>query len=234
MTVLAHLRLFHHYSDGKPMDQQTTQGYIHLLTWLGRLAPNDRSTLHIPDINNILLPFQNICYNDVGPRAHLVGGSHKDLAHPEISEQLAIDLGLNRLGLMDLQYQSDVDFDLKGEDLLKTIRGNLTEYMDSQFFLDILAITSSSGATELNIILDQQRAPTEDLLSSRCAEFQRVPSLILHVNTSFADDGFKGILHIGVDDKGNKENVGQYGIGILSLFYVSEVRRSCDPLFLAV
>jgi sacsin len=206
------------------MGQQTTQGYIHLLSWLGRLTPNDRSTLYIPDINNTLLPFQSICYNDVGPRAHLVDRSLKGLAHPTISEQLAIDLGLNRLGLMDLQYQSDVDFDLKGEDLLKTIRSNLADYMDSQFFLDVLSITSSSGATELSVVLDQERAPAEDLLSSRCRDFQGVPSLVLHLNTSLAEDGFKGFLHIGVDDKGKKENVGQYGIGILSLFHVSEVR----------
>ncbi|XP_006457065.1 hypothetical protein AGABI2DRAFT_181424 [Agaricus bisporus var. bisporus H97] len=210
-------------SNGKPMNQQTIEGYIHLLTWLGRLTPNDRSTLHIPDINNTLIPFQSICYNDVGPRAHLVDRGLQSLAHPAISQELAIDLGLNRLGLMGLQYQSDVDFDLKGEELLKTIRNNLTDYMNSQFFLDILSITSSSGATGLDVLLDQERAPAEDLLSSRCSDFQRVPSVVIHMNTSFADDGFRRILHIGVDDKGKKEFVGQYGIGILSLFYASEL-----------
>lgn len=206
------------------MDQHTTRGYIRLLTWLPtRLTPNERSGLYIPDTNGTLCPFNSIYYNDVGPRAHLIDAGSSSLAHPDISPQLAIDLGLSRLGLADLQSQSGVDFDVTGADLIKNIRYNLQDYSDSQLLLDLLGIASDAGATEFDVLLDEQVAPAGALLSPRCNDFQRVPALVIHMDSALADDGFKGILRTGVDDKGRKGTIGQYGLGPLSMFHVSEV-----------
>lgn len=222
-TILDHLRTLYTSRFTDTMNRRVTQGLIQLLTWLPQLAPEERNLLFIPDVNGALRPFAYLCYNDVGPRASLIDIGVNSLVHPDISPGLANDLGLRRLGLMSLQSQSDEDLDM-GEDLMTTIRNRLREYTDSQMLLEFLANASDARAAEFNVLLDQQTAPMRTLLSPRCAEFQRVPALVMHNNSVFTDNDFRGILRTGKGGKsGRKDTIGQFGLGALTMFHITEV-----------
>ncbi|KAF9446296.1 hypothetical protein P691DRAFT_673937 [Macrolepiota fuliginosa MF-IS2] len=221
-TILEHLRSLYTSRLTETMDRHVTQGIIQLLGWLPTpLAPEERDLLFIPDVTGALRPFDSLCYNDVGARASLVNMGSNALAHTSISSALASDLGLRRLGLMNLQ---DIDDDLDmGEDLLTTIRNRLREYTDSQILLEFLANASDAGAAEFNVLLDEQPAPIKNLLSPRCSEFQSVPTLVIHNDSVFSDNDFKGILRTGTGGKiGRKDTIGQFGLGSLTMFHITE------------
>lgn len=200
-----------------------TRGLIRLLSWLPELTSGECANLLVPDTSGTLRSFQEICYNDVGPRASLVDIGSNFLAHPNISDELATTLGLRRLGLLGLENQYYDDLDM-GEDLMTTIRNRLREYTDSQLLLEFLANASDAGATEFNVLLDQKPAPANVLISPRCSNFQSVPALVIHNNSVFEDDDFKGILRTGVGGKvGRKDTIGQFGLGALTMFHITEV-----------
>ncbi|KAF9446297.1 hypothetical protein P691DRAFT_776972 [Macrolepiota fuliginosa MF-IS2] len=203
-------------------DGRITQGLIRLLTWLPPLALEERAALFIPARNGTLRPFSTLYYNDIGPKICLVDIDSNALAHEGISFKLASDLGLNRAGLIDSQNQNGDDPDM-GEDLMTTIRNRLREYTDSQLLLEFLANASDAGATEFNVLLDEQIGPSNALLSPLCSEFQRVPALVIHNNSVFSDDDFLGILRTGIGGKtGRQDTIGQFGLGALTMFHVTE------------
>ncbi|KAF9446298.1 hypothetical protein P691DRAFT_733572 [Macrolepiota fuliginosa MF-IS2] len=222
-TIFAHLKSLYESDLTELPDKRVAHGLIRLLNWLPRIAPDERTSLFIPDTSGILRPFESVYYNDIGPRACLVDTGSGALVHPSISPQIASDLGLRRLGLMNLQNQIDDDPDM-GEDLMTTIRNRLREYSDSQLLLEFLANASDAGATEFNVLLDEQLGPTKALLSPRCSDFQRVPSLVVHNNSVFSDSDFKGILRTGIGGKTDrKDTIGQFGLGALTMFHITEL-----------
>lgn len=179
--------------------------------------------LFIPDTNNVLCPFDDIYYNDVGPSACIYNIGLNRLAHPRISANLATNLGLKRLGLIGIHSRPDDDLDMEGD--LTTIRNFLQEYTDPQLLLEFFANASDAGATEFNILIDELTAPASALLSPRCREFNSVSSLVVHNDSVFTDDDFKGILQTGVGGKsGRKDTIGRFGLGALTMFYITEVR----------
>ncbi len=207
-------------------DRRVTQNLIRLLTWLPPLLPEERTNLFIPDTTGMLYQFDDIYYNDIGPGACIYDlGSHT-LAHPDISPGLATDLRLKPLGLMGLQSRADGDLDM-GEDLITTIRNRLREYTGSQLLLEFFANASDAQATEFNILIDKSKTPTATLLSPRCRGFYNVPALVIHNDSVFNDEDFKGILRTGVGGKsGRKDTIGQFGLGALTMFHITEVRSS--------
>lgn len=209
---------------GKIGERHVTQGLIRLLTWLPPLQPEERTKLFIPDTNGALRSFDDTYYNDIGPRACLYDIGSNTLAHPDIPPGLATDLGLKPLGLMDLQGRGDDDLDM-GEELVTTIRNRLREYTDSQLLLEFFANASDARATEFNVLIDESRAPTMTLLSPRCRGFQTVPALVIHNDSVFTNEDFKGILRTGIGGKsGRKDTIGQFGLGALTMFHITEVR----------
>ncbi len=182
----------------------------------------ERAILFVPDCAGRLCQFTKVYYNDIGSRAALVDIGSNVIAHPSITHELASDLGLQRLGLMDINSQSDEDM---GEDLVTTIRNRLREYTDSQLLLEFFANAADAGATEFDIVIDEYTAPSEALLSPRCSEFQCVSSLVIHNNMVFTDEDFKGIRRTGIGGKTERrDTIGQFGLGALTMFHITEVR----------
>jgi hypothetical protein len=195
---------------------------IRFLAWLPLLAPEERTKLFIPDTNGILRPYESIYYNDIGPRSSLVDIGDNYLAHSSISDRLAETLELKRLGFLGLENPFD-DIDM-GEDLITTIRNRLREYSDSQLLLEFLANASDAGASQFNILLDQRLAPAKALISPRCGAFQSVPALIIHNDSVFEESDIKGIIRTGIGGKSDKsDTIGQFGLGALTMFHVTEV-----------
>jgi sacsin len=208
---------------GKKTDKAVILGVIRLLNWLPHLPQNERTRLVIPDTQGMLRTFDTICYNDVGTRACYVDIGNNTLAHPGIADALAGKLGLRRLGLMNAGSTGEDDLDM-GEDLITTIRNRLREYTDSQLLLEFLANASDAGATEFDVLLDEKHSPDTALISPHCRPFQRTPSLVIHNNSVFSEEDFKGILRTGVGGKaGRRDTIGQFGLGALTMFHVTEV-----------
>jgi sacsin len=222
-TILSHLQLLHESRSTDTADHRVALGVIRLLSWLPRLTLAEQSQLIVPDTEGLLRPFNAICYNDIGPRACLVDVGSNFLAHSNISESLANELGLRRLGLTSVDNQVD-DLDM-GEDLLTTIRNRLREYTDSQLLLEFFANASDASATEFDVLLDEDASPDKILISSNCRAFQHAPALIVHNNSIFTDEDFQGILRTGIGGKaGRRDTIGQFGLGALTMFHVTEVR----------
>lgn len=206
---------------------------IRLLGWLPSLLRKERTNLFIPDTNNVLCPFDDIYFNDVGPSACLYDIGLNKLAHPRISAHLATRLGLKHLGLIGIHSRPDDDLDMEGD--LDTIRDCLREYTDSQLLLEFFANASDAGATEFNILIDELTAPASALLSPRCREFNNVSSLVLHNDGVFTDDDFKGIVRTGIGGKSGRDDaIGRFGLGALTMFYITEVRPLLHQRILAL
>ncbi|KXN81916.1 Sacsin, partial [Leucoagaricus sp. SymC.cos] len=208
---------------GRPNEQMALD-VIHLLRWLPPLTATEHAELVIPDAEGMLRQFDQIYFNDIGPRACLVDRGSNFLAHPHISEGLAIALGLRRLGLIGIDTSAN-DLDM-GEDLITTIRTRLREYTCSQLLLEFLANASDAGATEFDVLLDEiPNYPDKSLISSNCRYFQDAPALVLHNNSVFTDEDFQGILRTGIGGKaGQRNTIGQFGLGALTMFHITEVR----------
>lgn len=219
-SILLHLESLHELG---PTSAIPSAAVIRFLSWLPSLAPEERTKLFIPDTRGQLQTYQRICYNDIGPRSSLVDIGDNHLAHSNISDELAETLGLKRLGLLGFESQYNDDLDM-GEDLITTIRNRLREYTDSQLLLEFAANASDAGASEFNILLDQKAAPAKALISPRCSAFQSVPALVIHNDSVFEESDFKGILRTGIGGKSGKlDTIGQFGLGALTMFHVTEV-----------
>ncbi|KXN87239.1 Sacsin [Leucoagaricus sp. SymC.cos] len=224
-TILSCLKSLQTLPAAGQSNNRATQalGVIHLLRWLPPLTSSERADLVIPDTDEKLRTFDQIYFNDIGPRAYLVDRGASFLAHSDISERLATALGMRRLGFIEVENPGDDDLDM-GEDLLTTIRNRLREYTDSQLLLEFLANALDAGAMEFDVLLDETPDyPGAFLISPNCHHFQNVPALVLHNNSVFTDKDFKGILRTGIGGKADKRNtIGQFGLGALTMFHVTE------------
>ncbi|KXN83781.1 Sacsin [Leucoagaricus sp. SymC.cos] len=197
-----------------------TMGIIQLLGWLPRLAPEDRVKVSVPDDTGYLCHYEDIYFNDVGDRAALHDIGSGSIAHPCISPALASDLGLQRLGLMGFQEQSDLNLEIN---LVATIRTRLGDYNDSRLIPDLLYVASESGATEVNILLDEASGATDALLSPRCQELQRSPALVVQYNSMFTEKSLREMLQPCYSGKSSRKPfIGHYGFGLLSVFHITE------------
>ncbi|KAF5350096.1 hypothetical protein D9756_009164 [Leucocoprinus leucothites] len=218
-TIFQHLAALYHAQSIRTISQNFTRGAIQLLAWLPRLDPEDRDRIFVPDDTGFLCPYDSIYFNDVGNRAALHNIESGSLAHPDISPDLASDLGLQRLGLMGFQEQSD-DLNI---DWTAAIRARLQGYADHRLLLDLISIASDARATEVNILLDSVWGPTEALLSPRCQDLQHSPALVMQYNGIFAENNLMQILYsCGAGKFGKKPMIGRYGYGALAMFHATE------------
>ena len=201
---------------------------VNAVLGLLRSLPNDlhddtRNKLLIPDTTNILRPFEEIYFNDIGERANLIQSD--PVAHDLIDEALTRKLKLKRLGLkyVDLQIPG-VDM---GEKPVTTVRKNLIQYTDQQFITEFLANAADADATNFTLLVNEVSLKPEDniqALSPLMAEFCMSPSLVVHNNSVFSDADFVGICRTSVGTKEGKEGkIGQFGLGALTMFHFTEV-----------
>jgi len=148
------------------------------------------------------------------------------IGHHLISEKLAEKIGMKRLGLGEAE--SDIDFE--GGKSIAIVHNVLRQYKPEQFFTEFIANASDAGATQLSILLDDRKAPTERLLSEELEKFQNA-SLVIHNDGLFSKSDFRGILDTGVGGKRGRTGViGHLGLGALSMFHFTEVRSGTADL----
>ncbi|KAK7036693.1 hypothetical protein VNI00_011358 [Paramarasmius palmivorus] len=185
------------------------------------LPDTDVEDLLIPDAKNMLRPVKEIVYSDVKNGSGSLAGRH--LTHPSIDHNLAKNLGISFLGHERLHIENLAVSDFE-EKLTTKISSTLTQYTLKQLLPELLANAIDAGAKNFGILVDEQPAPTERLLSPTMERFQICPSLIIHNDGVFSDMDWKGICNIGVGGKLNKtDTIGQYGLGALSMFHLTDM-----------
>ena len=218
-TIFKRLATLYRSQSTQTTSDQFIYAIVKLLAWLPILDPDERNKIYVPDEKGLLWPYDSIYFNDVGARACLHDLESGSLAHSAISPDLASDLGLLRLGLVGFQNQTNID----NIDLVFAVRARLEDYKDRRLLLDIISVASDACATEVNILLDDAWGPTEALLSPRCDELQRSSTLVVQYNGNFTQSDLMQMLHYCSPQRINKQLVGRYGHGVLTIFHITEV-----------
>jgi hypothetical protein len=188
------------------------------------LTDEERAGIIVPDSHGELYPIARLLYNDIGYRHLLVTHDGFFLAHHKVDEKIADKLRMDRLGFKCLGL-NDPHIDM-GEQLTTRIRNVLAQYTEQQIFTEFLANAADAEATEFGILVDEYLAPNAKLLSSAMAPFQSCPSLVIYNNGTFTKKDFEGICRIGTGGKeGKTSTIGQFGLGVLSMFHFTEVSR---------
>jgi sacsin len=186
------------------------------------LTEGQRSQLLVPDDLDRLQPIQDVLFNDVGEHSRLLSRDEVCLASSSIDDDLAKDLGLQRLGLKHVHLQT------LGEDMGVTpatlVEKTLAQYTDKQFLLEFLANAQDAGASKLLIVLNKYASVEGNFLSSDLQRLYDGPSVMVYNDSEFSDPDFKGICSTHIGGKaGNPDSIGQFGLGALTMFHITEV-----------
>ena len=190
---------------------------VQLLEMLPELITDqERAFLLVPADTGDLVPLRHgICYY----KGIINVDDGKIIAHHLINERLAEKIGIQHLGVDEVE--NDVDL---GETPITIIRNALRQYEPKQFFTEFIANASDAGANRFSILVDDHVGPTNHLLSEGLAAFQGA-SLVVHNDGIFSRKDFTGILQIGIGGKRGRTGViGHFGLGALSMFHFTEVR----------
>ena len=184
----------------------------------------------IPTTDGILKACSVTYFNDLGPHAGEVQlPPGHSIASDHVDRKLALKLGLPFLSDRVNMLDDDGFLEMK-EDLTARISSVLLNYTKEQAFMEFLANAADAGAAEFGITLDTTQHPLPEnhhLVSYGLKQFCGQPSLILHNNGVFSSSDWKGICNVGSgSNKGSvdgKLRIGRFGLGVLSMFYFTEV-----------
>ena len=216
-------------STGSTLDAVSVKVAVNLLSILpSRMSDEEHAALLIPDVQCILRPHAEIYFNDIAERAALIPAENHFIAHDLVDDTLARKLNLTRLGLrfVDLNIPG-VDM---GEKPLTTVRNTLRQYTEQQFLTEFVANACDANANKLTFLVNEfclNPSPSENtgLLSQ---EFFNCPSLVVYNNAKFSDQDFIGICQTSIGGKeGKSDTIGQFGLGALTMFHITEVCCFC-------
>ena len=191
------------------------------------MSDEARAAVLIPDVDCILRPVSEIFFNDIAERASLIPTENHFVAHHQVDDTLATKLNLARLGL------KFVDLNIPGVDMgekpLTTVRNTLRQYPEKQFVTEFVANACDANATKLTLLINEVCSTANEtprLLSPSMQKFSTCPSLVIYNNAKFSDQDFKGICQTSIGGKEGKSNtIGQFGLGALTMFHITEVRN---------
>jgi hypothetical protein len=211
-----------------PLDEVSLKIALNLLSILpSTMSDEEQAALLIPDEQCILRPHSEIYFNDIAERASLIPAENHFIAHGLVDDTLAKKLNLARLGLrfVDLKIPG-VDM---GEKPLTTVRNTLRQYTEQQFLTEFVANACDANATKLTFLVNEFCSNSSEntrLLSPTMQKFFDCPSLVVYNNAKFSDEDFTGICRTSIGGKeGKSDTIGQFGLGALTMFHITEVRR---------
>ena len=200
------------------------------------LTSLERSTLLIPDDSrpSILRPIDHTLYNNVGQNKSLLNrravaektNSEFFVAHPLVDEPLAKALKLKYLGLQFLHLQSlGHDMGVKPADI---VRNTLEQYTERQFLFEFLANADDARASQFVLTVNDftPSLDGETFMTLAMKELHNGPSVMVYNDKEFTQDDFVGICQTTIGSKKQKETIGQFGLGALTMFHITEVRQS--------
>ncbi|KAF9032342.1 hypothetical protein BDP27DRAFT_1436014 [Rhodocollybia butyracea] len=168
-----------------------------------------------------------VYYNDIGDLSTSVVLQDSSVLlplHPAISKMVAAGLGIPFLSSLRLDEDSDIDDDDMAESLVTRIQHVLRDYDIEYSFNEFLANAIDAGASCFRVLLDAQIFGTARILCPEMGIFQSRPAMILFNDSTFSQEDFKGIRHVGEGGKQTKAGtIGKFGLGALSFYQFSDI-----------
>ncbi|KAG8900745.1 hypothetical protein FRC00_011481 [Tulasnella sp. 408] len=192
--------------------------------WYRREQPDfDHESLLVPTDTGLLAEATTIIVNDMGLESHRPPeGMH--FAHPLLSIATARRFGIQTF--RETQFHKLVDAegpDFYIEEHITTrIAGVITEYDIEYSINEWTANAHDAGASCLNLLVDEasftglQSVPTK-------LDFPLGPALVVHNDSVFTEEDFKGIGRIGIGGKSDMSDaIGRFGLGALTFYHFTE------------
>ena len=172
-----------------------------------------------------LQPVEVVSYTDNEMLVSFAMNSDKEhmLVHDRVSH-LAPQLGLSPLS-DHLDITEDIFEDAgQHEPLVTRLSNILSEYKDGLTIIkEIIQNADDAEATEVNILYDARQHTTEKLLFKGMAD-SHGPALIVHNNSTFANEDFENIAKLAGATKANKPlKIGKFGVGFCSVYHITDV-----------
>ena len=188
------------------------------------LSDSEREQILVPDINSSLLPLSQVYFNDLDLNAYTIElPQDRRKAHSEVKASLARKLGIHTLSSLNLNSVALDDEDMY-EDYTTRISGILRQYPENHAPNEFLANAADAGATKFNLSLDRRQFPSCQVITETMARFQTASALLIHNDSVFQEDDFKGIRCTGLGGKQDCEDtIGRFGLGVLTAFHFTEV-----------
>ncbi|KAJ7024296.1 hypothetical protein C8F04DRAFT_163783 [Mycena alexandri] len=186
------------------------------------VSEGDYERIFVPGNDGFLHPIAQVYFLDFASDFRPETGLP---THPEVSEALARDLGVQFLSSLELDDDDDDDDDLQmGEDFTKRVEGVLKEH-DVQYALnEFMANAIDAKATTFSVLLDERTFESSKVLAPGLSDLQRRPALFLYNDATFSEADFRGLREVGQGGKtSNPDSIGRYGLGALSLFHFTDV-----------
>ncbi|XP_033111927.1 sacsin-like [Anneissia japonica] len=208
----------------KPLEGNDIDAVIQILTHLEKKLkePSDADGVLIPDVENILRPVHELCYNDVSFVSPL---ENVKICNGKVSQEMA-----KRFGIKDIRTRTIINLscDLfsgfgQYEKLTSRIKWILEGYpLGVSILREMLQNADDAGARKLSIILDNRTHPISELPSSNWKHLQG-PALCIYNDATFSDDDIRGVQDLGSGSKKYKsEKTGQYGVGFNVVYHVTD------------
>ena len=88
---------------------------------------------------------------------------------------------------------------------------------------EMIQNADDAEATEVNILYDARQHTSEKLLFKGMAD-SHGPALIVHNNSTFANEDFENITKLAGATKANKPlQIGKFGVGFCSVYHITDV-----------
>jgi len=190
-----------------------------------QLSGSQVKNLVAPDTSGFLRPLAQLYYNDTANAYLDIADTNGYVAHRKISKQMATKLGLELLGQMIIP---DLGTRYFGEAISTRLRNVLKEYTERQMLLESLANACDAGASEFGILLDEHEPASSNFFTDSMASLHAGHSLVLYNDGVFSPSDWDAICSTGDSLKADEAGrIGQFGLGSLAMFYVTEVGQIC-------
>ena len=188
---------------------------------------NIKEEIYLPDKNYVLLPVNQLVYNDA-PWLPTDEGSN--YVTPLLSRDKALAFGVKPTSskfldkfTSEVQSFSGIEFGQK-EELTQRIRNILHDYpFDISFFKELIQNADDAQAKKMVVILDKRQHGKRKVLSKRWGEELQGPALLVWNDKDFSDKDLDGIQRLGLGSKkDDDESIGQFGIGFNVVYHLTD------------
>ncbi|KIO27691.1 hypothetical protein M407DRAFT_7186 [Tulasnella calospora MUT 4182] len=192
--------------------------------WDGKEKPDfDHTSLLVPTDTGLLAEATTIIVNDMGLAHRPPEGMH--FAHPLLSIATARNFGIQTF--RESQFHKLVDAEgpefYIEEHITTRIAGVITEYDIEYSINEWTANAHDAGASCLNLLVDEASFAGRQSVPTKL-DFPLGPALVVHNDSVFTDEDFKGIGRIGIGGKSDMSDaIGRFGLGALTFYHFTEV-----------
>lgn len=200
---------------------------------LRELARHDLTgvSFYLPCFGDRWQPKEHVYYG--GPSqisTQIVQGVQYYQLHRSISSSIACSLGVRSHEdliieglIIDDEEDSDDESQKSPLDKISRLLGD----HDVEFaFNELLANALDAGATEFRVVHDKRSYKRQDVLTERLSDIICGPALLIHNNTKFEEEDFKGLGKLARGSKQGRQDVGgirAHGLGAIALYYFTDV-----------